>query len=275
MDPMMFDGLRVVRRERESRTGCADICERSDGSMHIRLRLNTPECQREYLEQAGSAEPVRIERGVLEVLYPYRDGTSFHDWLYERKPGLGQRWDACLSVIAQCIQDDVPPCILEASADVGNLRFREDGTSLQYLPDWTHWAAGSTQSSAVRAVARLFEQILTQGASLRKRRWMPDELKLICTRARQEDYLDWGQLQRDIAALPEDYPSIRGMAEGAVRRVRAVVRRFAEPAACLVVGLLLAAALLSLTNTLREWAFDRENTWPGMDTVGSQDLRQE
>lgn len=275
MDRTVFDSLRVIRRERESRTGCADICERSDGSLHIRLRLNTPECQREYLEQAGGAEPVRIEQGVLEVLYPYRDGTTFRNWLYEREPGLGQRRDACLSIVAQCVQDGVPPCILEASADVSDLRFGEDSASLQYLPDWTHWAAGSTQPSAVRAAARLFEQILTQGVSLTKRRWMPDELKLVCTRAKQKDYLDWGQLQRDIAALPEDYPRARGMIESAVRRIRAVLQRFAEPAACAVVGLLLIAALLSLTNALREWAFDREKTWPGMDTVGGQELRQE
>lgn len=275
MDRTLFDNLRVIRREHESRTGCADICEGPDGSMCIRLRLNTPECQRKYLEQAGSAGPIRIEQGVLEVLYPCQDGATFQSWLYERKPGLGQRRDACLSVAAQCIQDGIPPCILEASADAGNLRFREDGASLQYLPDWMRWTAKSTQASAVRAVARLFQQILTEDISFWQQKWMPDELKMICIRARQEDYLDWSQLQRDVAALPENYPSIRAVIENAVRRIKAVLYRFAEPAACAVVALLLIAALLSLANVLREWKFERENTWPGMDTVGDQELRRE
>lgn len=274
MDRAVFDTLRVVRRERESRVGCADICEGPDGSMHIRLRLNEPECQREYLEQAGTGNTARISQGVLEVLYPYEDGATLQSWLYERRPTLGQRRDACLSVIAQCLRDRVPPCILEPSADTDNLRFSQGGAVLHYLPDWTNWKPGAARASAVCAAARLFERILTQDVGPWQRGHMPDELRMICIRAGRGDYLDWGQLQRDIAALPQEYPSVRGAIEIVIRRVGAVIQRFAQPAACVVVGLLLIAALLSLANALREWRFERENAWPGVTSVGDQELRQ-
>lgn len=274
MDRAVFDTLRVVRRERESRTGCADICEGPDGSMHICLRLNEPMCQREYLEQAGTGNTTRISQGVLEVLYPYEDGATFQSWLYERVPTLGQRRDACLSVIAQCVRDRVPPCVLESSADMGNLRFSQRGAVLHYLPDWTHWKPGAVRATAVCAAARLFERILTQGVGSWQRRRMPDELRMICIRAGRGDYLDWGQLQRDIAALPQEYPSVRKEIGIVIWRIRAIIRRFSQPAACVVVGLLLIAALLSLANALREWRFERENAWPGVTSVGDQELRQ-
>lgn len=273
MDQAVFDTLRVVRREGESRAGCTDICEGIDGSMHICLRLNEPKCQREYLEQAGTGNTARISQGVLEVLYPYEDGVTLQSWLYERRPTLGQRRDACLSVIAQCVKDHVPPCILETAADIDNLRFSQGGVVLNYLPDWMNWKPSAAPASAVCAAARLFKRILTKDVDSWQRRWMPDELRIICIRARRGDYLDWGQLQRDVAALPQEYPSVRGEIENVIRRVSAVIRRFVQPVACIAVSLLLVAALLSLANALREWRL-RESAWPGVTSVGDQELRQ-
>lgn len=74
MDKAVFDNLRVIRREYESKIGCSEVCEAPEGQMCIRLQVRNSRCQKEYLASKSPA-PVRLEHGLLEVLLPYRDGS--------------------------------------------------------------------------------------------------------------------------------------------------------------------------------------------------------
>lgn len=268
-----FDSLRVVSREFECRSGCAEVCRDADGTRRIRLRLVSEACQTELLGALDSGIPVRLEQGVLELLLPWHSGVSLDQWLYERRPGLGQRRDACLSLLRQQIESHLPPCLTVLSARTENLLFTEHGACLQYLAAPGRWESGLGQPQAVRAAAGLICEILTRDMDDRQRRCFPEELRLLLQRTREEGYTDWGQLQRDVAALPDELPRLGIPGRAAARRVAVWLRKHGRAAATAVAALLFVAALLSLAAAYRVWSNGRRNTWPGMPTVGTQSLK--
>ena len=275
MNRARFDGLRVVQRARECRSGTVELCRGADGTDQIRLRLEKAACQHDILAALDASIPTRLEQGALEVLLPYQDGASLREWLYERRPGLGQRRDACLSLLAQVIGDRLPACLVAPCATADNLRFSDTGAVLQYLPDLMCWRPGLAEADAVRAVAGLVREVLTSGARGRERSRYPEELRLLCLRADRADYLDWGQLQRDVSALPDTLLPVGAAGRTLWRRVGRLTARLVKPAVCVVAALLLVAAALSLVSAYRGWKNAEQNAWPGMTPIGNEELRQE
>ena len=272
MQRARFEAMAVLRREWETDLGRSELCRAADGTLQVRLCLYGDACQREYLTALGADLPARLERDGLELLLPCRDGVPLKQWLYEHKPTLAQRRDACLSLLTRLLEDGMPPCLVAPSALTENLLFTDGGAALQYLPDLSLWRKGLTQAEAVRSVAGLVREVLTRGVNGWQQRCFPEELTLLCLRAEGEDYLDWGQLQRDVAALPDDLPHLGAYAQTAIRRLKGLARRWAMPAACALAALLLAAALLSMAGAYRQWRSERQQAWPGMTPVGEQEL---
>ncbi len=271
MSRTVFDGLRLVRREWESGIGWADVCVGPDGAEHIRLGIGDAACQRDFLAGRPGV-PVRLDRGILEALLPSTGGMGLERWLEECAPALGQRRDACMAVVAGCIECPLPPCVIALSAHPGNLRFSPGGAWLQMLPDWGSWRAGLNDADAVRAAAVLCRGLLvSEESGFRGRKLLP-ELELLVRRADGGDYLEWGQLQRDLAALPASVPGLRDRILSGLRQVQARLARFVKPALYLAAGVLLAAALLSLAGRYESRRTERDLLWPGMTPVGGQEL---
>lgn len=272
MSRTTFEALRVIRREWESDTGCSEVCAGPDGVQWIRLRMRDPKCQREFL--AGCPPiPVQLCCGTLEAILPFREGMPLRQWTREHMPGFKQRRDACLSVVAQCVGDCMPAGVIALSALPGNLRFSSHGAWLQLLPDWGAWRAGLTESDAVRAVAVLCRALLAPACH--QRRWLPPELRLLIWRADCADYREWGQLQRDLAALPEAVPGFRHQIPALLHGVKSWLSPYTKPAIYAVTAILLAAALLSLAVRYKNWSMEQEEVWLGITSIGDQELVQE
>lgn len=274
MNGAVFDDMRVVRREHESRVGCSEVCIAADGSQQICLRLLDPECQREFL-MGGPQVPVRLHRGVLEAFLPCREGTALARWLAERDPTPAQCRDACLNLVAQCVECRLPPCVVALSARPENLRFSDTGAWLQMLPDWSAWHKGMDEPDAVRAVAALCRELTVPAADrLSYDRLAPEQILLI-RRADSGDYLDWGQLQRDLAALPDTVPDLRVRIVSRLCWIRSWLKQFTKLMLCVAAVLLLIAAALSLATNYLGQRQEREGLWPGITAIGDQRLGEE
>lgn len=246
----------------------------ADGSRQICLRLLDPECQREFL-MGGPRVPVRLHGGVLEAFLPCREGTALARWLAERDPTPAQCRDACLSLVAQCVACRLPSCVVALSARPENLRFSGTGAWLQMLPDWSAWHKGMGEPDAVRAVAALCRDLTAPAAGrFSCDRLAPEQLLLI-RRADSGDYLDWGQLQRDLAALPDTAPDLRTRIISRLRRIQPWLKRFVKPVLCAAAALLLIAAALSLAADCLGRRQERERLWPGITAIGDQRLGEE
>lgn len=270
MDRPAFDGLQVVRREWECDAGCSEVCRTPAGGDCIRLRIRSAACQKEFL-RGGALPPVRLTQGLLEALLPCREGVSLNCWL-ETRPGLARRREACLSLTAQCVESRVCPMVIALSALAGNLRFSETGAWLLFLPNWGGWREGAVPA-APQAAAALCLDLLTRGLTRPRSRRCPVELKLLAARAERGGYQDWGQLQRDLAAIPDELLPPAHLQRAALRRGARFARRVLKPAARAAAALLLAAALLSLANTYLSWRERTRTPWPGMTPIGNQELR--
>lgn len=269
----LFDSLRTLRLERESRKGCAELCREPDGTRWAKLRLTVPACQRECLPMLEQSVPVRLENGALELLLPWREGLSLRQWLYDQAPTLGQRRDACLSLLEQqlALRGRLPPCLTVLAAEPGNLVNDGTGLFLQYIPDFRGWEPGMTQAQAVCALAEVIYQVLVTEADWARRGRIPPEVRLLRLRSSERSYADWGQLQRDLTAIPDNPPG--SMLRTRVRRARNGLYRFAPLLLRGIAVLLLAAALLSLAMAYRQRSGEARSVWPGMPQVGDQDLR--
>lgn len=268
-----FDGLRTVRLARESQAGRAEVCQGPDGTYWVRLRVQSPACQRELLSALDETVPVRLENGALELLLPWREGVSARQWRYEQQPTLAQRRDACLSLLGQQVETSkkLPPCLTALSAAPENLTAENAGLSLQYLPDFRHWTPGMGEAQAVCAVAEVIGEILAPEPGRRP----PEELQLLCLRQKNRDYTSWGQLQRDVAAIPGEPPPRQSVWRARGRRIQSWLSRYGTHILRALAALLLAAALLSLLSAYRRRNSGKEPAWPGMPQVGDQDLRNE
>jgi len=268
-----FDGLYTVRVVHESRAGRAEVCREPDGTRRVRLRVSSPACQREVLSLLDESVPARLEDGVLELLLPWRDGISLRQWRYERAPALGQRRDACLSLLEQLVEEKLPPCLTALAAAPENLVIENTRMSLQYLPDLKGWEPGMEEADAVRAAAAIIYEVLAPEPAPRSRGRLPEELQLLDRRQRERDYTSWGQLQRDVAAIPDELPGIRPIVRSWLSRIQGWSSRYGRYVLRILAAVLLALALLSLVLTYRQWRSEQEPAWEGMPQVGDQDLR--
>lgn len=271
-----FDRLHTIRLEHESQTGRAEICREPDDTRWIMLRISSPVCQRELLRLLDESIPARLEDGALELLLPCCDGISLRQWLYERKPSLGQRRDACLSLLEQQIERKLPPCLTALAANSENLIIENETMRLQYLPRLEAWEPGMEEAQAVCAVAAVICEVLTPEPSRWSLRRLPEELQLLDRRQKERDYATWGQLQRDVAAIPDELPPIGSAFFSYFRRVHDRLSRYGKYILRALAAVLLAAALLSLASAYRRWRGEKEGpAWQGMPRVGDQDLRGE
>lgn len=273
MERTRFDGLRVIRREWEGRDGRAEVCRGPEGERCIRLCLTSPACQRELLGALDAGASVRLEGDTLELLLPWREGVSLERWLRERQPDLAQRREACLSLLEQQLTSPLPSCLTIPSARRENLRFSDTGAALQALPDLRRWERDRPPDRAVDALAQLLREIMTGEMGRAQRRRFPRELQLLCRRTQCGGYRELGQLQRDVAAIPDALSPralpLRAWAE----RGRRWLRGHGRAAARVLTGLLAAAAVLSLAGAVRDWKAARRDSWPGIVLVGEQELR--
>jgi len=242
--------------------------------MWIRLRIRDTQCQREYLTGADERGAARVgmEGETLEVVFPFADGEPLEAWFYAQRPDLGQRRDACLSLLAHCIEDRSSPGVLALAAREANLRFSQQDAWLLYLPDWNGWRMGLGTADAVGAVACLCRDILTRGKSQVEARLFPEELRLICLRCEREGYTSWEQLHRDLLAVPDRFPALEQTGRRFLAALERKTRRFRTPAACVLTAFIVLAAALSLVSALRTWRSGRENLFPGVTRIGNQTL---
>lgn len=270
-----FDSLHTLCLERESKNGCVELCQEPDGTRWTKLRLISPACQREFLAVLEPGTPVRLKNGELELLLPWQDGLSLRQWLHERTPTLGQRRDACLSLLEQQleIRGKLPPCLTALSAAPENLTVGSRGIFLQFIPDLQTWEPGITEAQAVRALAKVMYTVLTFQADWTRRGQLPAEVRLLQLRHKAESYTSWGQLQRDLTAVPDEPRRTGSMLRAQAGRMRGRLYRFAPRILRILAVLFLAAALLSLGLAFRQRNSGDSNLWPGMFQVGDQDLR--
>jgi len=268
MDRTAFEGLEVLRLARAAGAGDAEVCRGRDGRKLVRLRVREDACLRDCLNGCLPAA-ARLERGVLELLYPFGDGASLREWVFERDPGLGERRDACLSLLAQCVEDRVPPCVLALSAREENLRFSPKGVRLLYLADWGAWRGRVQTAEAVGAAARLCREILTRG--MPRGPALPPELELVLRRTEEGDYAGWAKLQRDLAALPGALPTLEQEGRKLLSGLWKKTERVRKPVFCLMTAAALALALLSLAAEGARLRNERAALWPGMTAAAGQE----
>lgn len=272
MGQTCFDGMRTVRVAHESRTGLAEVSQGPDGTCWIKLRVSSPACQREVLNLLDESTPVRLEDGVLELLLPWNDGISLCQWLYERSPTLGQRRDACLSLLEQMIVEKLPPCLTMLAAHPENLVIDNTRMFLQYLPNLKDWEPGIGEAEAVCAAASVIYEVLATEPGQRFHGRLPEELQLLERRQRERDYTSWGQLQRDVAAIPDELP-IRPVFRSWLSRIQGWLSRYGTYILRILAAVLLALALLSLASAYRRRQSEKGPAWEGMPQVGDQNLR--
>lgn len=275
MQRALFDSLQTLRLERESKNGCVELCRAPDGTRWAKLRLTVPACQCECLAALGENVPVRLENGVLELLLPWREGLPLRQWLHDENPTLGQRRDACLALLEQQLElrGRLPFCLTILAAAPENLVNSGTGLLLQYVPDLWEWEPGMTEAQAVCALADVIYEVLVAEADWGPRGQSPAEVRLLRLRRSQGGYTGWGQLQRDLSAVPDAPPRVGAIVRSGARRVRDRLYRMEPFLLRALAALLFAAALLSLAMAYRWRAGEEPNAWPGMPQVGDQDLR--
>lgn len=271
----LFDSLYTLRLERESKNGCVELCRAPDGTRWTKLRLTAPACQRECLAVLEQNVPVRLENGVLELLLPWREGLPLRQWLCEQNPTLGQRRDACLTLLEQQLElrGGLPFCLTVLAAAPENLVNNGTGLLLQYIPNLQGWEPGMTEAQAVRALAGVIYEVLATEADWTRRGRIPAEVRLLRLRQSEQCCTDWGQLQRDLTAIPDHPPRMSSILRARAQRARDSLCRMWPLLLRALAALLFAAALLSLAMAFRRQGGEEPSAWPGMPQVGDQDLR--
>lgn len=275
MTQTTFDGLTVLYRATESREGCAELCQDPTGLRRIRIHIQKTALQKAVLVQLSPNIPARMTGHTLELLLPWQDGETLAEWLYTAKPNLGQRRDACLSLLAGLIGSPIPSDLITLSAQSENLRFTSQQCTLQLFPDLALWRSPLRKRHMVQAIASLVNEILTRGLSKWDRFRFPEELKLILLRCSHGDYTNWESIQQDLSALPEALNPIGQCFQPIRTRLQDAADRYGFLAARILVGGLAIAALLSLVSAVRSWHHTQTSLWPGMTTVGNQVLHRE
>lgn len=275
MRTAQFENLRTVCLARESRDGRAEICQEQNGTRWVKLRIKPCPRQRQVLSALDESIPVRLENGALELLLPWYEGVSLRQWLYERTPSLGQRRDACLALLEQQVEmrKKLPSCLTALSADTENLAIENARAHLQYLPELKD--REPAEREAVCAIAAVISEILTANTGKRSAEQTPEELQLLHRRQEERDYATWGQLQRDVAAIPDDFPRIKPVFHAYLQRAKNWLSRRGKYILRALAAILLAAALLSLLSAYLRGKDQDGPVWQGMPRVGDQNLRNE
>ena len=168
----------------------------------------------------------------------------------------------------------MPPCLIALSANTENLIVTGRSMSLQYLPELRRWEPGMEEAQAVCAVAAVISEVLSEKVAPWQDKRIPEELLLLNIRQKEQDYTSWGQLQRDVAAIPDTPPRRSSVLYRHIRRAGGWLRRYGKYILRALAALLLTAALLSLISAYRRHAREKnEIVWQGMPQVGDQDLR--
>ena len=277
MQTAHFECLQTVRLECESRNGCTEICRGADGTRWVRLSIRPQDWQREVLGVLDESIPIRLENGVLELLLHCYEGIPLREWVHEREPTLGQRRDACLSLLEQQVeaQTKLPPSLTVLSAHAENLVIENTSMRLQYLPELRNWGPDIGEPQAVCAIAAVIDKVLTPKSGQWSFKQIPEELQLLRRRQKEQDYTNWGQLQRDVAAIPDDFPRTKPVFRSYILRARNWLSRYGSYILRLLAAALLAAALLSLRSVYLQWKDQSGPVWQGMPQIGDQDMRSE
>lgn len=270
-----FEDLTLLRRAESCANGCTEVCRDPSGAEVIRLCVERTSLQRSLLRERPADLPVRMRGHTLELLLPLVQGQTLTEWLYFRRPDLGQRREVCLQLLAEILAHPVPAALLALSARAENLRLEEHTTRLAWFPRLEEWKPGWGRRAAVQAVSRLAAEILTQNVAEWQRYRFPPELQLVLLRADTGAYADWQALQQDLAALPDALEPRGWWLRTLGAPVRAWWQRFRGPVVRGLVVLLVAAALLSLAQTVQIRQRRHQDSWPGMAQVGDQILRKE
>ncbi|MDE7262542.1 MAG: hypothetical protein K2N78_10890 [Oscillospiraceae bacterium] len=275
MQTVHFDRLQTVRLDGESQNGCAEICQEPNGTHWVKLCIKSDICQREVLNALDECIPVRLNNGALELLLPWYEGIPLRQWLYERTPTLGQRRDICLSLLEQQVelQRKLPPCFTALSANTENLTIKNTSAHLQYLPELRKWEPDIGEPQAVCALAAVISEVLTPKLGKWPLRQLPEELQLLHRRQKERNYTSWGQLQRDVAAIPDDLPRRRPILYSYILRAQDLLSRYGKYILRILAFVLFTAALLSLLLVYLQRKNQSGPAWQGMPQVGDQDLR--
>lgn len=275
MQTARFECLQTVRIECENRNGCAEVCQAPDGMRWVKLRIRPHGLQHEVLRVLDESIPVRLENGVLELLLPWYGGVSLREWIHECTPTLGQRRDACLSLLEQQVElrKKLPPCLTALCAHTGNLSIENTSAHLQYFPELKDWVPDIKERHAVCEIAAVICEVLTPKAGRWSLKQAPEELQLLYRRQKSRDYTSWSQLQRDVAAIPDDLPRMKPVFRPYILRVQGWLSRYGKYILRILAAILLTAALLSLLSAYFRHRDQSGPAWQGMPQVGDQDLR--
>lgn len=274
MKPAPFEGLTLLCRGEVCPNGRVEVCRTPAGEEVIRLCVTETTLQRSLLRDRPVDLPVRMQGDVLELLLSPVQGQTLAEWVYFRNPDLGQRRQACLWLLGQLLAHPVPAALLALSARAENLRLGEQTACLAWFPRLTEWRPGQGQRAAVQAVSCLMTEILTRGLEEEAGRF-PPELRLVLLRAQTGAYADWQALQQDLTALPDTLEPHDWWVQTVALPLRAWWQKVRGPMLRVLVGFLVAAALLSLVQTIQIRQIRRQESWPGMAWVGDQSLGKE
>ena len=131
------------------------------------------------------------------------------------------------------------------------------------------------EAQAVCAVAAVISEVLSEKVAPWQDKRIPEELLLLNIRQKEQDYTSWGQLQRDVAAIPDTLSRGIFPLHPYTRRIRCWLRRYGKYILQVLAALLLTAALFSLISFYRRHEREKGSVWQGMPQVGNQDLRNE
>lgn len=278
MTAQRFENLTVLSRVLECKLGCTELCRTPSGETQFLVRISDPGLQKTLLKQTDGGIPVQMNRDGLQFLLPRQEGQPLAAWLYTEKPDLRKRKWMCLSLLEQMLTQPVPPDLLAMSARAENLRFGAETLRLQLLPMLDGWERELGQAQAVRRVAGLMAQVLSDGLQGRVDEEYPDELNLLLRRSRDGEYRCWGELQSDLGRIPDELVSKVRKVRSFRFRMKKAVSRWIPTVSRIAVALLVAAAVVSAAFALRrmpEEKAEAEETWPGISQIGQETIAKE
>lgn len=274
MTPAEFEGLTLLNRRGICSRGWTEVCRNEAGTEKIRLCIRDRALQQRLLPELPREIPARMMDNTLELLLPLPQGQTLEEWIYFQKPRLGQRREVCLQVLGEAVARTLPETLVSMIADPDNLRVTPEKAGLACFPHLNCWTPEKGSGEAVQEMSRLMVRILTEGVQERDQYRFPAPLRLMILRAAEGEYTHWDTLQADLSALPDTLEPGGWHNFPAVLRLQELVEGYGGLAARCLVGLLAAAALLSLAQNIETRQNKRAESWPGMARVGDQILEE-
>lgn len=273
MNRAALDSLRNVQCWAQNKIGKTNICEALDGTWYAKIEIYNQECQRELLPVLGENFPARLAGDTLEICFPYIDGDAWDTWEKQNKPELGARRDQCLSILQNLIEARVPSNLIVLITDKKGIVIYQGKAILRYLPDFSHWKKDLSEREASMALARLFDELLSD--KLSKRKNLPLEQMLIKRRIAENNYESFAQLQRDIAALPDMIPPIQPVWNKFSRFWKKHGAKISFLAVRVIFVCLTLLTILSVVAAVRRHLAEKKAAWPGVTQIGDQVIATE